>query len=251
MKEMRAFLAMAGMLALCSFSSTVSAATAIPGQGNWEARLHPRDLTGDGIADAYFDDIRGITWLADANYAKTSGYVDDPNNFVGWHTKDGGLTWAEANAWISQLDIGGVTGWRLPKDLYPDPSCISGYASGIPGHDCSGGELEDMYYDILGNSFTGTYWGNWGFTNSGPFQNIQNNLYWTSTDSPNPDRKIYFAFYDGAYNGMTGDMGLGEHRFAWAVHDGDVGVSTVPLPLAAWLFASGVLGLLPFSRRQA
>ena len=226
-----------------------SAAT-LPGVGSWETRLHPRDLTGDGIADAYFDSERGITWLADANYAKTSGYVDNSANFSDVHPTDGTMTWAESSAWVTQLDIGGVTGWRLPQDMYPDSTCISGYATGLPGHDCTGGELGDMYYNILGNYFTGTYWGDWGFINSGPFVNIQNNLYWTSTDSPTPDRKINFGFYDGAYTGMRGDMGLGEHRYAWAVHDGDVGVSTVPLPATAWLFGSGLLALAGGIRRR-
>lgn len=34
-----------------------------------------------------YDSVQNITWLADANYAKTSGYDDD-----------GRMTWGEANA---------------------------------------------------------------------------------------------------------------------------------------------------------
>jgi hypothetical protein len=37
---------------------------------------------------------------------------------------------------------------------------------------------------------------------------------------------------------------------AWAVRDGDVAASVVPLPAAAWLFGSGLLGLFGVSRRK-
>ncbi len=226
-------------------------AASLPGVGSWETRLHPRDLTGDGIADAYFDNVRGITWLADANYAKTSGYVDNPTNFSGWHLTDGRMTPAESTAWVTQLNIGGVTGWRLPQGMYPDPSCISTYASGLPGHDCTGGELGDMYYNILGNHYVGsTLWYGSGFVNSGPFSNIQSDLYWTSTDAPIAGRKIVFAFFDGLSNGVTAAAGIDNHRYAWAVHNGDVGVSTVPLPATTWLFGSGLLALAGRIRRR-
>jgi hypothetical protein len=37
---------------------------------------------------------------------------------------------------------------------------------------------------------------------------------------------------------------------AWAVRDGDVTVSAVPLPASVWLFGSGLLGLLGISKRK-
>jgi hypothetical protein len=40
---------------------------------------------------------------------------------------------------------------------------------------------------------------------------------------------------------------------AWAVHDDDVGtpaVSAVPVPATAWLFGTGLAGLLGFSRKR-
>lgn len=39
----------------------------IPGQGTWESTLQARDLTGDNVADAFYDSVLNITWLADAN----------------------------------------------------------------------------------------------------------------------------------------------------------------------------------------
>jgi hypothetical protein len=50
------------------------------------------------------DDVTDLTWLADANYAQTSGY-----------DTDGIMSWDDANAWAVSLNISGVTGWRLPK----------------------------------------------------------------------------------------------------------------------------------------
>jgi hypothetical protein len=50
-----------------------------------------------------YDTDLGITWLKDANFAKTSGYDSD-----GW------MTWGEATLWASTLDYGGSTEWRLP-----------------------------------------------------------------------------------------------------------------------------------------
>jgi hypothetical protein len=55
---------------------------------------------------AYWDDVLNITWLADANYAKTSAY-----------DVDGLMTWAASLEWIASLNAAnhlGVNVWRLP-----------------------------------------------------------------------------------------------------------------------------------------
>ena len=38
-----------------------------------------------------------------------------------------------------------------------------------------------------------------------------------------------------------------DHK-AWAVHSGDV--SAMPIPSALWLFSSGILGLIYFTKRK-
>ena len=71
------------------------------------AALIGRDLDGNlTTAEAYYDDQANLTWLADANYAQTSGYAgaDSIGRMNGW---------TEANNWASGLDMAGVTGWRL------------------------------------------------------------------------------------------------------------------------------------------
>jgi hypothetical protein len=71
--------------------------------GAAQAALHDR---GGGLV---YDDVLDVTWLADANYAKTSGYDDD-----------GLMTWEQAMDWAASLSyydsVRGVTydDWRLP-----------------------------------------------------------------------------------------------------------------------------------------
>lgn len=50
-----------------------------------------------------YDVERDITWLQDANYAKTVG-----------RTADGQMTWDDAMAWVAGLSYRGIRGWRLP-----------------------------------------------------------------------------------------------------------------------------------------
>jgi hypothetical protein len=57
------------------------------------------DLGGGMIYSTDMD----LTWLQDANYARTSGV-----------SVDGTMTWDEANTWATNLVYGGVGGWRLP-----------------------------------------------------------------------------------------------------------------------------------------
>lgn len=54
---------------------------------------------GNGLL---YDNVLNVTWLQDANYAKTSGYSDT-----------GKMDWAAANTWAAQLSFDGLSGWRL------------------------------------------------------------------------------------------------------------------------------------------
>ena len=62
---------------------------------------------GNGLI---YDDDLDITWLQDANYAKTSGYTDTISTFFA----DGRMSWAQAQTWVNQLEFAGFTNWRLP-----------------------------------------------------------------------------------------------------------------------------------------
>ncbi len=62
---------------------------------------------GNGLV---YDETLDITWLQDANYAKTSGY-----------DADGVMTFDEASTWASTLVFGGTDGWRLPTFDHTNP----------------------------------------------------------------------------------------------------------------------------------
>ena len=132
-----------------SFISVSAYAVGVSGKGTWETTLEGRDLDGNLItAEAYYDTVLGITWLADANYAGMT------------------MDWATANSWATGLDPygSGITGWRLPT-MIGTPNCV---VSRTGGTDCgwnvrttSGSppypaatvysEMASMYYDTLGN----------------------------------------------------------------------------------------------------
>ena len=226
------------LIAALGFSGAVHAA-AISGQGTWESTLQGRDLDGNlATAEAYYDIVLGITWLADANYAGIT------------------MTWADANAWATGLDPygSGITGWRLPTVTDTGaPGCEFAFAGTECGYnvDTATSEMASMFYDTLGNTPYADASGNlaqvgWGLSNTGPFRDLQPYYYWSGTEYPLlPFRAWDFNFGSGS----QGYIGKRAELYAWAVHAGDVGASAVPVPAAVWLFGSGLLGLIGIARR--
>lgn len=226
--------------------SGAAQAVAVSGQGSWETTLQGRDLDGDlSTIEAYYDTVLDITWLADANYAMTSGY-----------DADGEMNWSTATAWAASLDFNGITGWRLPT--ITDTGTLGCDFSYTGGTDCgynmdtATSEMASMYYDTLGNlayystSGVGDQPG-WGLTNTGLFSNVQSDDYWSATEyAPNTSSAWFFDAYS-SYQ-LAADKTY--NFYAWAVHTGDVGASVVPVPAAAWLFGSGLLGLVGMSRTR-
>lgn len=172
-----------------------------------------------------YDDDLNITWLADANYAQTSGY-----------DSDGLMSWNDANTWAANLSLGGAVDWRLPA---ADPTCAS--------VDCINSEMGHLFYTEL----SGTAW-NPIANSSDPDLNLFTNIrldsnqrwYWTSTSFPGYSAHRNFNFY---YGWQSNNYNYSEQP-AWAVHDGDVG-SPVPLPGAIWLLGSGLIGIVGIRRK--
>lgn len=132
------------------------------------------------------------------------GTVYDTDAQLSW-LKDagaGGLkTWLPAKYWAQNLNIAGLTGWRLPA---ADPACDFGF-------NCTGSEMGHLYYKELGNARGGP------LTNMGPFTNLQSDTYWSGTVyPPNPNRSFSFYFGTGYQNAKTKDLYL----FTWAVRPG-------------------------------
>ena len=181
---------------------------------------------------AYYDTETNLTWLTDANVAGPT------------------LNWSDANAWAASLNISGITEWRLPDTMQPDSSCDDQIDGGIFGPqgfrtNCTGSEMDNMFYNVLGgvasSDIADTHNANYDL-----FSNIISSFYWSGTERADATTSAWtFRFDDGSQRSLNKSVDL---IYAWAVHSGDV--SVVPIPATAWLFGSGLLGLVGMARRK-
>jgi hypothetical protein len=204
---------------------------------NANAALYDR---GNGMI---YDSTQNITWLQDANYAKTSGY-----------DADGYMTWQQSTDWAANLTYGGFTDWRLSSAGLNGTSCSTFPNDGST--DCSynntRSEIGHLFLE-LGNkayySTTGVYQPGYGVTDTTfvdgttnqnvSFLNLQNYAYWEAeTYAPNPAAAWGF---ETSYGGQLTN-GKIHNFYAWAVHAGDV--AAVPVPAAGWLFMTALVGLV-------
>ena len=163
---------------------------------------------------AYYDPVADLTWMADADV-------------------NGPMIWSGAKEWAAKLNIHGVTGWRLPEAPQPDPTCDTQIAGISRGFRCTGSEMGNLFYNVLGNvGYTdlcrasdkcphsdGT------LNNTGPFTNLQNDYYWTATSDPtDSESAMYFDFRFGDQREVNKLFPM----YAWAVHSGNVGHAPVP-----------------------
>lgn len=159
---MKRFFSLFAVTALFGFSATPTDAT-----------LYDR---GSGLI---YDSDLNITWLQDANFAKTTGY-----------DLDGTMTWLQAMTWAANLtyydSVRDITydDWRLPATTNLSyPQYVFGYdGTTSAGYNISGSEMGHLYYTELGNksyfdtSGIGPQPG-WGLTYREPFINIQTSPY--------------------------------------------------------------------------
>jgi len=222
--------------------------------GAADAALLGRLPTTPGGTDyqAYYDTTLDITWLADANYAQTSGY-----------DADGGMTWGQSMTWVGTLNTAnhlGFNDWRLPTMMDTGaPGCDFSHSGGTDcGYNVQTGsaattvysELASLWYDTLGNLAYYDTSGNgpqpgWGLTNTGPFSNLQSHSYWSGVEYA-PDNGYAWGFYTNY--GTQYSINKSYSLYGWAVRSGDV--SAVPVPAAVWLFGSGLIGLLGVAKRK-
>lgn len=175
-----------------------------------------------------YDDVLDLTWLANANLAASNTFSVSNIGI------DGEMTWVTADSWITAMNNEsylGFNGWRLPTTL-----------SLVPGES----EMGNLFYNegVTGPFIDGVT----NIANQQLFSNIQSDYYWSGTEyTPDTSKAWRFSFADGDQDAQLKSSIVFKHH-AWAVHDGDIGA--VPVPAAAWLFASGLLGLIGFTRRK-
>ncbi len=206
---------------------------------------------GNGLL---YDNVLNVTWLQDANYAKTSGY-----------SATGQMDWTTATNWAANLNFDGLTGWRLATN-----TPVSGGASYNINFSYDGTtdygfnitspkfEMAYMYnvnlglkdaisatgvdqstYGIFGNGTTG------GQANVGLVHNLQSSIYWSGAEySPGSSDVWYFSTFTGYQNYNN----KGNQFYAWAVRPGDV--AAIPVPAAVWLFGTGLIGLTGLTRKR-
>lgn len=203
-----------------------------------------------------------VTWTKDANLlgtmlasdaaliskvvaASTNNY--DSRSYIvtaaDFESSTDRATWYGANAFVSYLNsvnYAGSNSWQLPT------LANFNFSFNTPSNGVSpGNELTELFYQELGGLMFGT------IPDTPTFDNEAGLDYWYSTESPFRDTDAY-AF----------DMGFGNNiaplknslNFLWLITPGTVSASVnpaaVPVPAAAWLFGSGLVGVAALRRRK-
>jgi len=179
-----------------------------------------------------YDDVLDITWLADANYAQTSGY-----------DSDGKMNFDEANTWAAGLSYGGYDDWRLPTALNQDGSgpCF--------GYDCTSSEMGHMFYNNLGATARSSILAGTNTDNLALFTNLQSYEYWSGTVYAPSLVSIAWYFYTGKGDQVFSTQG--NEFYAWAVRPGDVAAIPEPETYAMLLAGLGLLGVAAKWRRRS
>ena len=237
-----------------------------------QAALQGRDLNGSPDSfEAYYDTVLDITWLGDANYARTSGY-----------DTDGFMTWSEAKTWAANLSfhdaVNNITydNWRLPAinpvngvsfnlSYRTDGSSDLGYNItsphselaymysvnlGNPGYytpegtvsDCFSSELPCTNFDPIA-FFSGGYYGVAYF-----FE-----YFWSGTQFFNPNDAFPIPYDEAWAFGMHDGGQVAGSEFntfgAWAVSPGDVAAVPEADTWAMLLAGLGLVGVMARRRR--
>jgi hypothetical protein len=196
----------------------IAAACSI-GSANAELFARDLDLTQAGFEGVY-DDVRNITWLADALAA------------------GGNLNYYEAQSWAAGLVVGGNNGWRVATE----GELVSSYFDWQTATQNQYGYFYTSHPEFANTDGFGS---NAGF-GSRLFKNAWVPGYYLG-DLFGPDAMDVPYFSPYAYDG--GGASPFFAAAAWAVHTGDIAVAPVPEPDAYALMLAGVVTLWAVRRR--
>jgi hypothetical protein len=164
-----------------------------------------------------YDDALNITWLQDANYAKTSGY-----------DSDGYMTRTNAMAWASSLEYQGYDDWRLPTIA----TSTQGWTTN------PNGEYNHLsLVDQINQS------------HPGPFNNFAMQYYWTRFGSSDTSWCVGFSNAYPITEFYQANWWSGNQFAAFAVRNGDSSPASVPAPTAILLLSSGLIWLAGVKRK--
>jgi hypothetical protein len=172
-----------------------------------------------------YDDVLDVTWTQNAN-------------INGQNTWANQVTWAAGYSQTHSV-YGTFEDWRLASvDVNDDGTIFNGCGAG-----------PSFETDCRDNEYGYLRW-QYGITASAPglFTGLPVGggllVYWSGTEE---DSLNAWAFdFD---SGTESDGLKSSFYYGWAVRDGDVAASVVPIPAAAWLFGSA-LGLLGWLKRR-
>lgn len=232
--------------------------------GAAQAALHDR---GSGLL---YDDVLNVTWLQDANLAKTSGF--DADGLMDWATAD---DWAQNELHVQHANGQDYSGFRLAANKPVAGGSVFTNADAGYSIDSPLTELGYMYFVNLGLkamvSASGVGQPDYGIhrigasngqADIGLVKNLQSFLYWSGTSygsgidglgtiawslNTTIGHQAAFTIEPVPQNGVL----VPYKFFAWAVHDGDiVGAPAVPEPAPWLLLLAGAAWLSARHRRQ-
>ena len=140
--------------------------------------------TGNGLqvstdGQTVYDPVEDVTWLANADLAKTQTFGAQCVNGDGTSciNPDGSMSHTTAESWIRAMNAAGYLGqatWQLPPINPVDASCTLQSS----GFGCTGSPMGHLFYVQLGLS-QGTPAVPTPKVKVGPFNNVQPYLYWS------------------------------------------------------------------------
>jgi hypothetical protein len=173
-------------------SSAIISPNILPLQGRLAA------TPGSSDYQAYYDPNLDVTWAASAGQS-------DPG------------TWSSIQAWVDDLTIAGIGGWRLPKaDANGDGAIVNCANASLA--ECLDNEMGFLYWQEAVSQ-----------SNQRVFSDIFSAQYWSETSSTTSPGTLawMFQFTDGG----QGEANKSGSRYGWAIYPGDVANATAQCDL--------------------